>query len=370
MAFVKPPTHVGIPWRFDVTLVKWVPDILLTLNFAGDAHDLQGHPLQIDSVEPAGAVWEDAITKHSVTYRLRPVEGDDPGALHIVAYGMVSGLGQVTCCCAPPPPPPPLPPPSPAPLPPPSPWPRPPPPPPFSHLKNMHFEGTESKAGLNHAPIDAAATTSSSASEVTRIVWLCVLAALALGYYTRKSFLQLRDHLLFRRLKQKVTQRLNEANRHGSPGEEDDDDDSVDPESDGLTRQCRGTTLCMTMPSGVTHDVSIDLESIDTIGQLQGLVLGEWVQFGGERCDSLMMEHVDRRGRATKVSKVTTLAMLKASRTLNLMPKRSRKTKDTGTVQQYGRLKQDGPAKGKLSGAGRGGATRALPYVVPRDDLE
>ena len=50
MQFVKPPSSVGIPWRFDVLLEDWVPDVLLTLNFIGDSYQLKGHPLQIESV--------------------------------------------------------------------------------------------------------------------------------------------------------------------------------------------------------------------------------------------------------------------------------------------------------------------------------
>ena len=94
MFFTKPPTTVGVPWRFDVILDRWQPDVLLTFNFVGDSYILKGHPLQIESVEPEEAMWLAEITAHSVTYRLRPVTGGDPGAIHLVAYGMISGIGQ------------------------------------------------------------------------------------------------------------------------------------------------------------------------------------------------------------------------------------------------------------------------------------
>jgi hypothetical protein len=94
MFFTKPPTTVGVPWRFDVTLDRWEPDVLLTLNFIGDTWTLKGHPLQIESVEPEEAMWLAEITAHSVTYRLRPVASGDPGPIHLVAYGMVESIGQ------------------------------------------------------------------------------------------------------------------------------------------------------------------------------------------------------------------------------------------------------------------------------------
>jgi len=353
----QPPSHVGVPWRFDVTLVQWVPDVLLTLNFAGDAHDLQGHPLQIDSIEPAAAVWQDAITKHSVTYRLRPVVGGDPGALHIVAFGMVTGLGQVTCCCGPPPPPPPLPPPSPTPRPPPSPWPKPPPPPPFSHMQNMAFHGVEQHdtSGIMGSATEPTLPTS-TASDVTSVVWISVFAFLALVYYGRKSLKQLREHLLFHRLKRDIAMRI------GSESSLDPDMDhsiEVNSSTDGITdatesgssrsRRSKRTMLCMLLPGGASEEVRIDLSGVETLRQLQGMVLEEWVQAGGDRKESLMMEHVDSKGRATKVSKVTTLAVLQASPTLNLLPKSHRKQPESADGSRYGRLRQSDPAQHQTS---------------------
>lgn len=147
--FVTPPSRVGMPWRFDVTLDTWVPDVLLTINFVGDTYELQRHPLQIESVEPNDAVWQDSLTTHSVTYRLkRTADGSDPGPLEIVAYGLVEGLGGINCCCGPPPPPPPDAPPSPEPSPPPSPHPARPPPPPFATLQNRQIDGGVRKSAF------------------------------------------------------------------------------------------------------------------------------------------------------------------------------------------------------------------------------
>ena len=206
MAFVKPPTQVGVPWLIDVTLVHWVPDVLLTLNFVGDsAHELEGHPLQIDSVRPPEAVWMDAQTKHSVTYRLRPVPGGDPGALHIVAFGKVTGLGQVTCCCAPPPPPPPPevdPPPLP---PPPSAKPEPPPPPPFSHIKGLEIDGHEERVIQR---VTEEPKVSNTSGGWTQNVFLWVVAALLIYFYGSKWLKQLREHLRFVRMKKDVQKRF------------------------------------------------------------------------------------------------------------------------------------------------------------------
>ena len=335
MMFVKPPTQVGVPWRFDVTLVDWVPDVLLTLNFVGDAHLLAGHPLQIDSVEPADAVWQDAITKHSVTYRLRPVKGGDPGALHIVAYGLVSGLGQVQCCCGPPPPPPPSPPPSPAPRPPPSPWPRPPPPPPFNHLAEAQIRGAEA----NHDVIGQIPGTvvESSSGEVTQIVWLSVLALFALGYYLRKTLRNIREHLLFRRIQHDIRSRFHKTDPLQSANGASDDDPEGGRQDGGVA-----VRLSMMLPGGQTHKVSLDMQEVSTMRELQALVLDEWAQAGGDRRESLMMEHVDAKGHATKVTKLTTLATLKASTTLNLLPKNLRRASSTTAKSaRYSRLRME-----------------------------
>lgn len=352
MVFVKPPTHVGIPWRFDVTLVDWVPDVLLTLNFLGDSHELEGHPLQIDSVEPAEAVWQDAITKHSVTYRLRPVKGGDPGPLHIVAFGLVEGLGQVQCCCGPPPPPPPAPPPSPRPKPPPSPWPRPPPPPPFDHLAEAQVQGAV-QSKLFDTPIvgTAPAVVKSSSGEVTQYVWMSVIGVLAIGFYLRKTLTQFREHLLFRRLKKDVEMRFGKGGGGAVPPAIDAD---ADPE--GRTAGDGGVVqLCMMLPGGASEELPLDLSAVNTMRELQANVMEEWAQAGGDRRESLMMEYVDRRGRTAKVSKATTLAMLKSARALHLLPKSLRKATPPANAKsaRYGRLRTDescGSSRAQTSG--------------------
>ena len=55
--------------------------------------------------------------------------------------------------------------------------------------------------------------------------------------------------------------------------------------------------------------------------ELQGLVLKRWVEAGGDRKESLMMEYVEVGGRSVKVTKSTKVDALRAAISLNLMPK-------------------------------------------------
>jgi len=367
MAFDKPPTTVGIPWRIDVTLVKWVPDVLLTLNFVGpSAHELEGHPLQIDSVEPKEAVWEDAITKHSVTYRLRPVSGGDPGSLHIVAFGRVTGLGQVTCCCAPPPPPPPDDEPPPPLPPPPSPLPRPPPPPPFAHVTNVKIAGSavsqldqQAEAARAAAALAAGPAPTSSVGSNTQTVFLAVLAIVVLYIYGGKWFKQLMEHRRFVRMKKDVMRQFGSpgsaharvASDDADAGSEGDGGDDGDTDGDNAletgwggkrvaveaalsgkkarsARKAAGPMLCMQLADGTSHEVALVLGSVKTMRELQALVLQEWSAAGGDRRESLMMEYVGSSGEAVKVSKTTDISVLKGAVSLRLLPKRWRSKRE------------------------------------------
>ena len=357
MIFIKPPSQVGVPWRIDVTLVKWMPDVLLTLNFVGDTHALEGHPLQIDSVSPADVVWEDAATKHSVTYRLRPVQGVDPGAIHIVAYGAISSLGQVTCCCAPPPPPPPLPPP-PAPFelsPPPSPLPQPPPPPPFTHMAGLQIQGNEVQLQSE----SSATRPVSSIGGVTESVWMIVAASIFLWIHGRKLLKRLQDYMRFVRMKKDVQRRFGGGDgkeaENGAFGEEpmvaDDGvaqcgDEEAAMAWGGKRVSRRGQLtisapiLCLQLADGSSQEIRLDLSDFKSMKQVQAKVLEEWIEAGGDRRESLMMEYMDKGGSTVKVTKTTDLDALKSAVSLNLLPKRWKAKKD-GTT--YGRLQQDLP---------------------------
>jgi len=364
------PPQVGVPWRIDVTLVKWIPDVLLTLNFVGpSAHELEGHPLQIDSVDPPEAVWEDAKTKHSVTYRLRPVKGGDPGALHIIAYGRVTNLGQVECCCAPPPPPPPDAEPPPPMPPPPSPLPRPPPPPPFAHVENVKIAGNEEsqldqQAAMERAAAAAAAgpVPTNSVGETSQTVFVSVVVVIVLYIYGQKWLKRLREHLRFLRIKKDVAQRFGGRSARAADAavagdDDDDDDDGNDDEAletgwggkvaggqatwggskvRPTRRAVAGPTLSMQLSDGSAHEAELDLSSIRSMRELQAVVLREWSAAGGDRRESLMMEYVDATGSAVKVSQTTDIGTLKHAITLNLLPKRWRAKR-----QSYGRLQQD-----------------------------
>ena len=70
MHFTKPPSGIGMPWRLDLIVDMWAADILITLDFKGDAAELRAFLLQIGAAE--GALWQDAITAHSVTTARAP----------------------------------------------------------------------------------------------------------------------------------------------------------------------------------------------------------------------------------------------------------------------------------------------------------
>ena len=365
MSFVKPPSQVGIPWRVDVTLNTWMPDVLLTLDFSGDAHTLEGHPLQIDSVSPAGAVWQDSTTKHSVTYRLRPVpDGDDPGVLHIIEYGGVAALGQIACCCAPPPPPSP-PPPSPAPLvyfPPPSPLPRPPPPPPFAHLGDTAVVGGRDTLLMHHTTKGQ----QSSAGSVTDVVMFSVIGILLLYVYGRKSLNRLREYLRFVKLKRDVHQRFN-LGGFAPDGPEDDDEQqgsSHQPcEADhaveeGLIMGGKKSstvdrlTLHMQLADGIWREAALDLSSVSSMREVQAMVLEHWAAAGGDRRESLMMEYSDPSGRTEKVTKSTSVSILRTAASLSLIPKRCHKRAAPHRAEEreplYGARAQHGVLGGDL----------------------
>lgn len=216
MFFTKPPTTVGVPWRFDVALDNWYPDVLLTLNFFGDTWTLKGHPLQIESIDPEESMWLAEITSHSVTYRTRPVPSGDPGAIQIVAYGMIEGIARVTCCCAPPPPPPPTAPNSPGPRPPPPPSPHPPPPPPYFHVDGDLASIAGTKQNVLAFPPPSPASTLSSSTEYT---WLGVAAFGALVLGAKRLRKKLRFALLYWK-----THRGLGKHRLVAPGDDDDDE--------------------------------------------------------------------------------------------------------------------------------------------------
>ena len=355
MAFVKPPTQVGVPWLIDVTLVHWVPDVLLTLNFVGDsAHELEGHPLQIDSVRPPEAVWMDAQTKHSVTYRLRPVPGGDPGALHIVAFGKVTGLGQVTCCCAPPPPPPPPevdPPPLP---PPPSAKPEPPPPPPFSHIKGLEIDGHEERVIQR---VTEEPKVSNTSGGWTQNVFLWVVAALLIYFYGSKWLKQLREHLRFVRMKKDVQKRFGGGGGRLVPDHDEEEEElgngveleggwggrSIDAEAAAkkkkprASRKAAGPILCMQLADGSSHEMALDLKKVKSMQELHSLVLNYWSAAGGDSRESLMMEYVDAGGEAVKVTQATELSLIKGASSLNLLPRSFRAKRTTN----YGKLFQE-----------------------------
>ena len=187
----------------------------------------------------------------------------------------------------------------------------------------------------------------SSASDVTQTVWIIVLVVMALYFYGNKSIKQLRDYLLYRRLKRSVA---GYKARPESPEQVEHlcDATCASGEQHGLERMEGGsmrlpggalTTLTMTMPNGNKIKVKVDLETIETMRELQTAALECWTQAGGDRRENLMMEHVDAHGRATKVSKVTTLSMLRKARSLSLLPKRCRNT-PSSSANRLGRQAQ------------------------------
>uniref|UniRef100_A0A7S3AWH3 Uncharacterized protein n=1 Tax=Haptolina ericina TaxID=156174 RepID=A0A7S3AWH3_9EUKA len=365
MQFVKPPSSVGIPWRFDVLLEDWVPDVLLTLNFIGDSYQLKGHPLQIESVSPPGLVWEDSITTHSVTYRLRPLPPNmRHGGLQIVAYGMIDGLGGVQCCCGSPPPPPPTLPSAPPDPPLPSPHPRRPPPPPFEILADREIGGREEyqvgndgKATLIRTAdgkTKAAPPPTSGKSHVTLQIGLTAAMVGLFGFMGKKFMTKLQDSQAEKEKDAKIKQTLEDIKKRktqaeveatkmraskrsnamqpveaddGSPSETSEVMSALEPTEDH-------TQLLMEVGDGPAQEAAVDLDNVETMKALQRLVLVQWEMAGGKSSDGLMMEYTDDDGQWVPVTRSSSIDAVKMARTIRLAPKR----KATKGGSQYNQL--------------------------------
>ena len=75
------------------------------------------------------------------------------------------------------------------------------------------------------------------------------------------------------------------------------------------------------LPGGSEHAVAVDLSGAETMQQLQSYVLEQWAQLGGSRKDGLRMQYVVDGGEECKVTKSTTIEMLRTASTLRLQAK-------------------------------------------------
>jgi hypothetical protein len=82
--------------------------------------------------------------------------------------------------------------------------------------------------------------------------------------------------------------------------------------------------LCVELPDGSEHEVSLDISGADSMQELQVLVMEQWKGLGGSQQDGLMMEFVQREGEDfQKVTRSTTIATLRLARALRLKAKYS-----------------------------------------------
>ena len=367
MHFTKPPSGIGMPWRLDLIVDMWAADILITLDFKGDAAELRAHPLQIEEVQPKEALWQDAITAHSVTYRTRPVEGNAMNTpIHVIAYGQITGLGRVSCCCAPPPPPPPGPPPSLSPKPPPHPYPRHPPPPPYSTLGDLEIGGNEALA--LHAPPPSAPAKRNIGSW-TGLVWLGVVAFVGLVAFGQRIWEGVKKRRVFWRMEAAIAEVV--ATR--APGAhivpsglaggdleelkaEEDRESAVHArpeltwggEKDGGKKRKKkgkrraladadaengehganggaGALLRIELPDGSVSESTVELGDLASMKALQSLVVREWAAAGGDRREAMMVQFADEAdGELAKVTRSTTIDEIRAAAELCVQPKARR----------------------------------------------
>ena len=106
----------------------------------------------------------------------------------------------------------------------------------------------------------------------------------------------------------------------------------------GRARTAPALMLCLHLADGTTQETQVDLSAMKSMKEVQATVLQEWMQAGGDRRESLMMEHEDAGGETIKVTKTTDLVALKAATVLNLLPKRWKARRDGST---YGQLHQE-----------------------------
>ena len=82
--------------------------------------------------------------------------------------------------------------------------------------------------------------------------------------------------------------------------------------------------LCVELPDGSEHEVSLDISGAGSMQELQVLVMEEWKGLGGSQQDGLMMQFMQREGEDfQKVTRSTTIATLRLAWALRLKAKYS-----------------------------------------------
>lgn len=313
--FGKPPVPdaLGVSWELDLSIESWLPGTLVTIDFLGESWKLKAHPLMVESVDPPDSLVFVTKTHHSVSYSLA---GHYPGSkILIIAYGLIEGVGRITCCCAPPPPPPPFRPPSPRPRAPPSPRPQPPPPPPYEHDEEGLIQGRDSDE------VESALEMKAEAKMSVRFVTMVSGMAFAFLIGTGVAGQTLYKRWSVMRKKKRLAQKMQElaALRKGG-GMRPVPVDEVDKE--GLLDNSEvQTKMLIQLPDGERRKAKIDFDGIESIGALQKMVVRKWVEVGGSRHDSLMLRYEDAVGDLVSVSRSTPFSTITRSPTLQLLAK-------------------------------------------------
>jgi len=341
------PNAVGTPWRLDLTIAHWRPDILLTIDFVGETWKLNAHPLEIESINPPEAMWENGKTRHSVTFRLREFSSGNAGEVQITAYGLIEGVGMVTCCCAPPPPPPPAPPPSPRPQPPPSPSPAPPPLPPYVTLPVVEtiIVGEEDidlyDEDGGDEEVSTVVSNTWSTLGLAAIVAVAYMGLRRFGTTIQRQMARRRAH---EKAKALAAVKLRESGEDaygqrpppdkgrsgraisddvgGSAADQDSDQDSDQAEGDEQDDEA-ACKLCIDLAGREQHEQYVNTSRLDSMADLQKLVLREWAEAGGSQQDALMVQYQNEAGELAKVTRSTSIETIRRAPALMLRTKSS-----------------------------------------------
>jgi len=149
-----------------------------------------------------------------------------------------------------------------------------------------------------------------------------------------------------------------------------EDDEASDDASDAkelLDHSDTYSELLLAVGSRKPQRALVDLDDVDSMKQLQRLVLDKWERAGGKRSDGLMMEYTNDNGDFVPVTRSTSVHDVKLAASIKLSPKRksssskSSSGRSTSSHQSYNPVHQDDRVEARVSRKGEsvGGTSRS-----------